>query len=101
VTAALSSVARGGDLGSMGLLDRVGHLSLKPHARLAALGALAVSVGVLGLYVLIAWGSRPSATGGIDPTQAVVTWISLAVPFGLIIAAHVVYARVLFRYAKE
>jgi hypothetical protein len=76
-------------------------LKLKPYAKLAALGALGVSAGSVGLYLLVAWGSRSSALGGIDQTQAILAWISLAVPFALIIAAHLVYARVLLAYARE
>jgi hypothetical protein len=39
--------------------------------------------------------------GGIDQTQALLSWISLAIPFALIIGAHLVYARVLMNYARE
>lgn len=76
-------------------------LTLKPYARLAALGAVAVSAGALGLYLLIGFFSRPTASGGIDSTHAVLTWISLAVPIAALIAAHLVYARILLRYSKE
>jgi len=76
-------------------------LKLKPYARLAALGAIGVSAGALGLLVLLAFGTRSVPLGGIDQTQAVLSWISLAVPFSLIIGAHLVYARILFAYAKE
>lgn len=75
--------------------------TMKNFARLAAFGALGVSVGVAGLYVLIAYGSTHTATGGIDQTNAVLTWIGAAVPIAGIVAAHLVYARQLFRYAKE
>ena len=77
------------------------NLTLKPYARLAAMGAVAVSAGALGLYLLISFVSRPTATGGIDSTHAVLTWISLAVPIAALIAAHLVYARILLRYSKE
>lgn len=76
-------------------------LTVKKFGRPAALGALAVCVGILGVYLVIVFGSRPTATGGIDDTQAVLTWISVAVPVALIIVAHVVAARVLLRYANE
>lgn len=76
-------------------------VTLKPYARLAALGALGVSVGAFGLYVLIAYFSRATTLGGIDATQAWLTWISLAVPVAAVIGAHVVYARILLRYARE
>jgi hypothetical protein len=76
-------------------------LTLKRFATLAALGALGVSAGALGLFLLVAFGSRSTALGGIDSTQAVVTWISVAVPIVLVVAAHLVFARILFRYANE
>ena len=76
-------------------------LKLKPYANIAALGALGVCGGVFGLYVFLAFFTRPIPLGGIDQTQSVVTLISLAVPFALIIAAHLVYARVLMKYAKD
>jgi hypothetical protein len=76
-------------------------LTLKRYARLAALGALGVCAGAFGLYALIAFGSRSTPLGGIDGTQATVTWISLAIPVGLLVAAHLVYARVLFRYGNS
>jgi hypothetical protein len=77
------------------------NLTLKRFATVAALGALGVSAGALALYLLIAYGSRSSAGSGIDGTQAAITWIALAIPIALVVAAHVVYARVLLRYAKE
>jgi hypothetical protein len=76
-------------------------LTLKRFASLAALGAVGVSAGAAGLYLLVAFGSRSTALGGIDPTQAVLTWISVAVPIVLVIAAHLVYARILLRYGSE
>ena len=76
-------------------------LKLKPYARIAALGALGVCAGALGLFLFVAFFTRPVPLGGIDPTQSVLTVISLAVPFALIIGAHLVYARVLMKYSKE
>ena len=80
---------------------KLSELKLKPYARLAALGALGVSAGTFGLFVFLAFFTRSIPLGGLDQTQAVVGWISLAIPFALIIAAHLVYARVLMNYAKE
>ena len=80
---------------------RIEELKLKPFAKIAALGALGVCGGVFALYALLAFSARPGPLGGIDQTHSVLTLISLAVPFALIIAAHLVYARVLMKYAKE
>ena len=79
----------------------IAELKLKPYANIAALGALGVCVGVFALYLFLAFFTRPIPLGGIDQTHAVLTLISLAVPFALIIAAHLVYALVLRKYAKE
>lgn len=79
----------------------IAELKLKPYARLAAMGALGVCAGAFALFLFIAFNSRPIPQGGIDQAQSVVAMISLAIPFALIIAAHLVYARVLLRYARE
>ena len=76
-------------------------LKLKPYAKLAALGALGVCGGVFGLFVFMAFFTRSVPLGGIDQTQSLLAWIGMAIPFSLIIAAHLVYARVLMKYAKE
>ena len=76
-------------------------LSVRKYAKVAALGAIGVSLGVLALYALIAFGSRHTADGGIDTTQAVLAWISAAVPAAAIIAVHLAYAKVLLDEAKR
>ena len=79
----------------------LGELKLKPYAKFAALGALGVCGGVLALFVFMAYFTRPVPLGGIDQTQSLLAWIGMAIPFSLIIGAHLVYARVLMNYAKE
>ena len=76
-------------------------MSVRKYAKLAALGAVGVSLGALALYALIAFGSRHTADGGIDTTQAWLTWISAAIPFGGIIAVHLAYAKILFDESKR
>ena len=76
-------------------------MSVRKYAKLAALGAIGVSLGVLALYALIAFGSRTSPTGGIDTTHAVLTFISAAIPCAAIIAAHLAYVKVLLDEAKR
>jgi hypothetical protein len=75
-------------------------ISVRQYAKVAALGAIGVSVGVLALYALIAYGSRHTPDGGIDTTQAILTWISAAIPAAAIIAAHLAYAKILFDESK-
>jgi hypothetical protein len=76
-------------------------LKLKPYARIAALGPLGVAAGTFGLYLFMAYFSRAIPSGGIDQKQSIIAWIAMAIPATLIIAAHLVYARVLMAYAKE
>jgi len=76
-------------------------ISVRKYAKLAALGAVGVSLGVVALYALIAFGSRHTATSGIDATEAAVTWISAAVPCAAIIAVHLAYAKVLLAESKK
>ena len=79
----------------------VPQMSVRKYAKLAALGAVGVSLGVVGLYLVIALGSRHTATSGIDSTQAALTWISAAIPCAAIIAAHLAYVKVLIAESKK
>ena len=75
--------------------------SVRKYAKLAALGAVGVGFGVLALYGLIAFGARPTPTGGINGVHATLTWISAAIPALAIIAAHLAYAKVLLDESKR
>ena len=44
-------------------------------ARLAGLGAFAACAGLALLFLFLVYVTRPTARGGIDMTNAVVTWI--------------------------
>jgi len=74
---------------------------MKKYARLAAIGALGVSFGVVGLYLLIAVGGGRTAQSGIDATNGVLVWLGAGVPAAAIAAVHLAYAVQLFRYSKE
>lgn len=76
-------------------------MSVRKYAKLAAFGAVGVSLGVVALYLVIALGSRHTATSGIDSTEAALTWISAAVPCAAIIAAHLAYVKVLLAESKK
>ena len=69
-------------------------------ARLAGLGAFAAAGGLALLFLLFAYVTRPTARGGIDTINAVVTWISVGGLFVALIAAHVVIGRRLLGMAK-
>jgi hypothetical protein len=58
-------------------------------ARLAGLGAYAACAGFALLYMALVYLTRPTPRGGIDPINAVVTWISLGGVFAALIAVHV------------
>jgi hypothetical protein len=70
------------------------------YARLAGLGAFGASAGLLGLFLLLAFISRPTLLGGIDSTSAAVTWIALGGLFLALIGAHIVIGRQLLRLAR-
>lgn len=69
-------------------------------ARLAGLGAFGASAGLLALYLLLVFISRPHAQGGIDSVNAAVAWISLGGLFAALIGAHVVIGRRLLLVAR-
>ena len=69
-------------------------------ARLAGLGAFAASAGLALLYALLIYLTRPTPRGGIDPTNAMVTWIALGGVFAALIGAHVVVGRRLLDIAR-
>ena len=60
---------------------------------LAALGALGATGGFALIYALVVWVSRPSKTGGMDPTQSYITWIAVGGLVVALIAVHVVFAQ--------
>ena len=76
-------------------------ISVRKYAKLAAVGAVGVSLGVFGLYAVIALGSRHTAASGVDATHATLTWISAAIPCAAIIAAHLAYVKVLLDESKR
>jgi len=76
-------------------------VSVRKYAKLAAFGAVGVSLGVFGLYMVIALGSRHTPGGGVDATHATLAWISAAIPCAAIIAAHLAYVKVLLDEAKR
>ena len=78
----------------------IANISVRKYAKVAALGAIGVSFGVLALYLVIAFGSRHTDGSGIDSTHAVLAMISAAIPAAAIIAAHLAYVKVLLDESK-
>ena len=69
-------------------------------ARLAAYGAFGAVLFFAALFALIAVGSLPRRTGGIDGNLAIVTWISVGLATLSLIGVHVVVGRGLFAIAR-
>jgi len=69
-------------------------------ARLAGLGAFGACAAFVGLFALLAYVSRHTATGGMNTELAVVTWISLGLVFASLIAVHVMIGRRLLELAQ-
>lgn len=72
-----------------------------PFQKLAALGAFGVAFGCAALYALVIFIGKPVPNGGIDITNGILTWISLAIPIAAIAAVHVVYGKVLLDDEKK
>jgi divalent metal cation (Fe/Co/Zn/Cd) transporter len=69
--------------------------------KLAALGAVGVSLALVAIYAFLCWVSLSrNVTGGIDPQQQHVAWIAMLVPALLIIAAHLAVARHLWAWGN-
>jgi hypothetical protein len=69
-------------------------------AKLAGLGALGASAGLLALFGFLVFITRPVPRGGIDMVNAVVTWISLGGLFVALILVHVMIGKRLLLLAK-
>jgi hypothetical protein len=69
-------------------------------ARLAGLGAFAACAGLALLFLFLLYVTRPNPRGGIDTTNAIVTWISLGGVFAALIGAHVLIGRRLLEMSK-
>ena len=69
-------------------------------ARLAGLGAYGACAGMIALFALIMFFTRHTPTGGMTTGLAIELWISLAVVFVALIAAHVAIGRQLMQLAK-
>jgi hypothetical protein len=61
--------------------------------KLAALGAYAVSAGLLGVLAFLVWLMWPTRTAGMNPTVLAVGILCAAIPIALVIAIHIALAR--------
>lgn len=69
-------------------------------AKLAGLGAFGACAGLLGLYFVLVFLTRPQSSGGIDIVNALVTWIALGGLFAALIGVHAVIGKRLLVLAQ-
>jgi len=70
-------------------------------ARLAGLGAYGASAGMLALFAGLIYLTRHTALGGMTGTLSAVTWLSLAIVFAALIAAHVAIGKQLMHIGRN
>ena len=69
-------------------------------AKLAGLGAFAACGGIAALYLLFVFGTRPSATSGMDATNRFIAWFSVAGVLLALLGVHLLIGRQLFALAR-
>lgn len=69
-------------------------------ARLTGLGALGASAGLVVLYLLFAFATRPGAHAGMDATNRVLTWLSVGGVVLALVLVHVLLGRRLLAIAR-
>lgn len=69
-------------------------------ARLAGLGAFAVSVVLVAILVLFIIWTRPAASSGLDGTERFLAWFGVAGVLLALVAVHVVIGRRLLAVAR-
>lgn len=70
-------------------------------AKLIGLSAFGAILLFVAIFALIAWAAIPTRTGGIDGTQATVTWISVGLAVLAIVAVHVIVGRGLLALGRS
>jgi hypothetical protein len=69
-------------------------------AKLAGLGAFAACGGIAMLYALFVYVTRPGPTAGMDGTQRMIAWLSVAGVLLALLLVHVVLGRQLLALAR-
>ncbi len=70
-------------------------------ARLLGLGAYIACCGIAAIYVMVAFVSRDTTTGGMDVTMTHVTWLALGGVTLAIMFVHHVIGRQFLLIARE
>lgn len=69
-------------------------------AKLAGLGAFAACGGIAALYVLFVFGTRPTASSGMDGTQRFIAWLAVAGVLLALLGVHLLIGRQLIALAR-
>ena len=69
-------------------------------ARLAGLGALGAAAGLVVLYLLFAFSTRPGTYAGMDATSRALTWLAVGGVVVALVLVHVLLARRLLAIAR-
>ncbi|MEO8335668.1 MAG: hypothetical protein ABI664_11890 [bacterium] len=69
-------------------------------AKLAGLGALVAAGGIVAVFALFVYITRPVPTAGLDPTLRFLSWFTVAGVIIALIGVHLVLGRQLFLLAK-
>jgi hypothetical protein len=62
-------------------------------AKLAGLGAFGACAGIAALYLLVLFGTRPTAGSGMDGSLRFITWLSVGGVFLALLGVHVMLGR--------
>jgi hypothetical protein len=69
-------------------------------AKLAGLGAFAACAGIVALFLLFVYGTRPTPSAGMDGTLRFLTWFSVAGVFLALLGVHVMLGRRLLALSR-
>ena len=69
-------------------------------ARLAGFGAFAACAGIAALFLLFVYGTRPTASAGMDGTQRFITWLSVAGVLLALLGVHLLIGRRLLALSR-
>jgi hypothetical protein len=69
-------------------------------AKLAGLGAFAACAGIAALFLLFVYGTRPTASAGMDGTLRFISWLSVAGVLLALLGVHLLIGRRLLALAR-
>ncbi|MFL5617132.1 MAG: hypothetical protein ACJ79A_01915 [Gemmatimonadaceae bacterium] len=69
-------------------------------AKLAGLGAFAACAGIAALFLLFLYGTRPTASSGMDGTLRFISWLSVAGVLLALLGVHVLIGRRLLAVSR-